>query len=966
VPFARRQQHEYAIAVQQMIKLQMTLTPTRISLYESQKWLPLAFIAVLLYLVFFAQNYFDATRQAVTGWACLLLMAVLYKLRMFQRPPWRLVFMLLAGYLAIRYILWRSLQSLVYTGPLDFIGMALLYLAEIYGLILLFLGMFVNLWPLTGRPTILPKDATDLPVVDVFVPTYNESDDIIRVTVIAAKQMEYPQDLLRIHICDDGGTLNKRAQPESLEAAWERHYRLRRMARELGVNYITRETNLNAKAGNLNHALDHTSGELFLALDCDHVPTTNMLQRTVGYFLADPKLFLVQTPHFFINPTPVEKNLVGVGNPNGENDMFYRTIHPALDFWNASYFCGSAAVLRRSHVMEIGGICGKTITEDAETAFLLHGKGYNSVYVEQPMVCGLSPESYDDYVLQRTRWAQGMLQMFIMNNPLFAPGLSWAQRVCYFNSCFFWFFGLARLLYFVAPALFLIFGLKIYHASGGQVVAYILPYVLSVLLIMDFLYAKARQPFFSEIYESVQAIFLLPAVISVIINPHKPSFKVTPKGQMQANMSLNPLAKIFFGIIVVNVVALILAGIKWFEDPMLREVTLVTGGWCLYNFYLAMVSLGAFWERKQIRHFHRINVSGEISISFPRLNYTTTANLTDISLTGIGFKVQVPYPLVPQERIFIDARHSDAFDMRGQSFHFEAKIMRLFPQKEENGYTCGTELMLNREKYIEAVNYVYGDSERWLELWDKKSTSKGVPKMLWYFFVTGLKGSVQSTVMLLAQMTVMRLKFLKRINFNLPLVLEKVSLYFPLRQHVEELQVDTGRGSLLIKNTIHDAQANRRKLPRIGRSPAKMPIEANAEMDAGRDQLLGNILNRRKLPRIVPANATKTIAGIGAEFDKMTNRRRIPRIGRSHAAKAEMDAKSTQLSGNMMNRRKIPRIVPTDAAKTAANAIAGISTKLGNMVNRRKIPRIGPKPTVEIAAKADVKNAAKPDKKTKT
>ncbi len=153
------------------------------------------------------------------------------------------------------------------------------------------------------------------------------------------------------------------------------------------------------------------------------------------------------------------------------------------------------------------------------------------------MVCGLSPESYDDYILQRTRWAQGMVQMFIMNNPLFAPGLTLPQRLCYFNSCFFWFFGLARFTYFIAPALFLIFGLRIYHASGGQMIAFVLPFVLSTFIVMDFFYAKARQPFFSEIYESVQAMFLIPAVISVILNPHKPSFKVTPRGRRRPTNS---------------------------------------------------------------------------------------------------------------------------------------------------------------------------------------------------------------------------------------------------------------------------------------------------------------------------------------------------------------------------------------------------------------------------------------------
>lgn len=729
------------------------------SLHKLQKWLPLIFTAILLYLILFAQNYFDDIHQAAIGWSCLLLLAILHKLRVFQRPPWRLMVMLLAGYLAIRYILWRSMQSLIYTGPIDFIGMALLYLAEVYGIVLLLLGMFLNLWPLTDRPVILLKDdATNLPTVDVFIPTYNESDSIIRITATAATQMKYPRNKLNIYICDDGGTLNKRNQSESMQAAWERHFRLRKMAKELGINYITRETNHNAKAGNLNHALNHTNGELVLILDCDHVPTNDMLQRTAGYFLTDPKLFLVQTPHFFINPSPIERNLTEVGNPSGENDMFYRTIHPALDFWNASYFCGSAAVLRRSHLMEAGGLSGKTITEDVETAFLLHSKGYNSIYVEQPMVCGLSPENYNDYVLQRTRWAQGMLQMLIMNNPLFAPGLSWPQRICYFNSCFFWLFGFVRFFYFIAPALFLIFGLKIFHASGGHIIAFVIPYVLSIHIIMNYLYSKARQPFFSELYESIQAIFLIPAIISVLINPHKPSFKVTPKGHLQENVSLNPRATIFFIVIVINVIALILAGFKWYYEPLLQDIILAAGAWCVYNFCLAMVSLGAFWEHKQMRHSHRVNVSGEINVTFPRLNYTTKANLTNISLTGIGFRVQVPYPLVAQERVFIDARHSNALDMSNRSFRFEAKLMRSFPLSRSS-YQCGSELildselMLDREKYIEAVNYMYGDSERWLELWDKKSTSKGVPKMLWYFLITGLKGIGLSVQILLSQIT---------------------------------------------------------------------------------------------------------------------------------------------------------------------------------------------------------------------
>jgi cellulose synthase (UDP-forming) len=525
-------------------------------------------------------------------------------------------------------------------------------------------------------------------------------------------------------------------------AAWERHYRLREMAADLGIGYFTRETNQQAKAGNINHALQYTDGEVLLILDCDHVPTKDILQNTVGHFIADPKLFLVQTPHFFINPTPVEKNLEGMATPSGESDMFYRRIHPALDFWNASYFCGSAALLRRKFLMEVGGICGTTITEDAETAFQLHARGYNSRYVNIPMVCGLSPESYDDYVIQRSRWAQGMVQLVLLNNPLKTKGLSVPQKMAYFNSSFFWLFGFPRFIYFIAPAMYLILGWNIYHASWMQIVAFTLPYVLSIYLIMDFFYAGTRQAFFSEIYESVQSLFLIPAVLSVLINPWKPSFKVTPKGLTNEKNYLSPLAAPFFLVIGINVTASILAGVKWFTEPLLREVIVVTVIWCFYNLYLSVVSLGAFWERRQIRKFYRIGASGPVSAHFPRMDATYPGEVRDVSLTGIGFEIQLPF--VPREQDQVTLEVKDSY---GRSYRFENRIHR---GTIRNGkYFCGSEFITTRVSYADVVSYVFGDSQRWQDNWDQKSASRGTYLMLWYFMKTGVLGFVGGVVPLL-------------------------------------------------------------------------------------------------------------------------------------------------------------------------------------------------------------------------
>lgn len=706
-------------------------------------------IGVLFYLLDFTAAYFDNPQQMYLGWGCFAAILLMYKLKKTRRQPLRLLLLVIAAFLALRYMQWRTFETLLYSGPGDFLGMTLLYLAEVYGLVIYLLGIFVNVWPLESKVVPLPVEMEKLPTVDVFIPTYNESEDIVRITATAATQIDYPREKLRIYILDDGGTQAKRNHPENGMTAWERHYRLRTMAADLGIGYLTRETNQQAKAGNINHALQYTDGDVLLILDCDHVPTKDILQNTIGHFIADPKLFLVQTPHFFINPTPIEKNLEGVANPSGESDMFYRRIHPALDFWNASYFCGSAALLRRKFLMEVGGICGTTITEDAETAFQLHSRGYNSRYVDRPMVCGLSPESYDDYVIQRSRWAQGMVQLVLLNNPLKTKGLSLPQKMAYFNSSFFWLFGFPRFIYFIAPAMYLILGWSIYHASWMQILAFTLPYVLSIYLVMDFFYAGTRQPFFSEIYESVQSLFLIPAVLSVLINPWKPAFKVTPKGLTNEKNYLSPLSAPFFLVIGINVIAVTLASVNWFAEPLSRDVIAVTVIWCFYNLYLAVVSLGAFWERRQVRKFYRISASGTVTAHFPRMGAAYSGQVRDVSLTGIGFEIELPFLPREQEQVTLEVK-----DGSGRIYRFENKIQRAISRHGK--YFCGSEFITGRVSYAEVVSYVFGDSHRWQDNWDQKTASRGTLHMLGYFLRTGAAGFISGVIPLLIH-TLLRL-----------------------------------------------------------------------------------------------------------------------------------------------------------------------------------------------------------------
>ena len=89
------------------------------------------------------------------------------------------------------------------------------------------------------------------------------------------------------------------------------------------------------------------------------------------------------------------------------------------------------------------------------------------------MVRGLQAESFDGLVLQRIRWTQGMIQIFILKNAWKYGGLSWFQKMSYTSAPFFWFFAFARLMYLTAPHFYILFGLKISQVNTNCVIPHV-------------------------------------------------------------------------------------------------------------------------------------------------------------------------------------------------------------------------------------------------------------------------------------------------------------------------------------------------------------------------------------------------------------------------------------------------------------------------------------------------------------
>jgi cellulose synthase (UDP-forming) len=227
--------------------------------------------------------------------------------------------------LGANYLIWRWVVSVNWAAwPIA----VPLILAETYSFVdACLFGLTV--WRLRERGPAPPpaEDAT----VDVFITTYNEPIELVMETALAAKDIRWPHETW---VLDDGAREDMRAAAEAA-----------------GIGYITRSEDWSdkprhAKAGNLNNALFRTYGEFLLILDADQIPDPEILHRTLGWF-RDPQVALVQTPQWFHNVD--EADVLGSQAP-----LFYGPIQQGKDGWNAAFFCGSNAILRREALMQIG------------------------------------------------------------------------------------------------------------------------------------------------------------------------------------------------------------------------------------------------------------------------------------------------------------------------------------------------------------------------------------------------------------------------------------------------------------------------------------------------------------------------------------------------------------------------------------------------------------------------------------
>ena len=274
------------------------------------------------------------------------------------------------------------------------------------------------------------------PTVDVFLPVYTEPVDMIELTILGAKSIDYPHETF---LLDDG-------KRDELKALAEKH----------GIRYLRREGNRGAKAGNLNHGLAFSTAEVVAVFDADHIPKREALDMLVGY-LKDEKVAVAQTPQCYYNEDSFlyREDIVGGGRWH-EQSHFMDVIQGHRDLADGSSCIGTGCVYRRAALDDIGGFPEATLTEDLHSSLLFHKQGWKTVWVNEPVAWGVAAADVGEYYKMRRRWTYGNLQGFALERVLTCPGLSWRQRVGYLAMGVDMLSGWMQLVYILVPIISLL------------------------------------------------------------------------------------------------------------------------------------------------------------------------------------------------------------------------------------------------------------------------------------------------------------------------------------------------------------------------------------------------------------------------------------------------------------------------------------------------------------------------------
>lgn len=297
--------------------------------------------------------------------------------------------------------------------------------------------------------------------VDIFT-TYckGEPYQMIVETLEAIQKITYPH---QTYLCDEA------------DDAY-----LKQICARLGIHHVTRTLKIDAKAGNINNALKHSTGELCVVLDPDHVPFPDFLDPIVSHF-NNPEIGFVQIVQAYKN---ANEGLIAKGAAQ-QTFHFYGPMMMTMNKYGTVLAIGANCTFRRTALESIGGHAAG-LAEDMHTAMQLHAAGWKSVYVPVVLARGLVPSTLSAYFKQQLKWSRGVFELLVTSYPKLFKKFTWQQKLHYGIIPMHYLSGIIFLLNFLIPIASLLLNvspIKVNLMTFGLIG---LPMVTSIVIIRHY------------------------------------------------------------------------------------------------------------------------------------------------------------------------------------------------------------------------------------------------------------------------------------------------------------------------------------------------------------------------------------------------------------------------------------------------------------------------------------------------
>lgn len=267
-------------------------------------------------------------------------------------------------------------------------------------------------WPALPAP-----EGMALPKVSIHIPICNEPPHMVRQTLDALAELDYPD--YEVLVID-----NNTKDPALWEPVAEHCARLGPKFRFFHLGKWP-----GFKAGALNFGLRQTAddAEIVGVIDSDYVVNPDWLRRMVPFF-NDPKVGFTQSPQDYRDA----KESLFKRMMFWEYAGFFRAGMVTRNERNAIIQHGTMTLVRKAAMVDAGGWAEWCICEDSELGLKLMRQGWEAVYVPDSMGRGVMPDDFAAYRKQRHRWAYGAVQIMkghlgALLNP-FRRDLTWGQR----------------------------------------------------------------------------------------------------------------------------------------------------------------------------------------------------------------------------------------------------------------------------------------------------------------------------------------------------------------------------------------------------------------------------------------------------------------------------------------------------------------------------------------------------------